>query len=163
MRLANLSTGLAFPPWDGICYFASTLGHHAKDGYFRIDAMPLTAIAELLRGGSVTVIDGRRRPGIPDGLRFGLTTWCIVFNRAIRESTHPVAPWETLEMWQVAHSNKHRKLVRTIRKLARIVGTTGPAVIGQNVLLDVRPAKGLDDCPDAICKAFHIDDNFEED
>ena len=145
MRLANISNGLAYPH-DDVCLFQSNHGHHASTGYFRIDAMPYRAVIHLLRGGSLTIIDGtaRNKP-LSDALRFGVPTWCLVFNRAIGSRSVAVAPWCTREMINIAHGSLHGPLVQSIRKLAKLFPPVQPAVVGQTVILECHPLCRHDD------------------
>jgi hypothetical protein len=150
IRLANLSNGLAFPH-DDICHFQSNWAHHCSLGYFRIDSMPLSAVRHLLTGGSITVVDGSRHHRLSDALHFGVVTWCMVFNRALRPfigSKDPICTWETTAMTHAAMATGHRPLVHTIRKLVKLYGATGPAVIGRNVHL--------------ICHQVDFDDKVSE-
>lgn len=149
MTLANLSNGIVIEH-DDICYFQSNYGHSAKLGYFRHDAMPLKAIAHLLTGGKVRIVDATRRTNrLSDALRFGVPTWCMVFNRAIRKPAR-VCEWETLTMQGVANSKLHSAHVQTIRKLAKMYGSCGPAVIGSNVELLCVNGVDYDDRPEII-------------
>lgn len=132
--LANARNGLAWPH-DDVCYFQSQYAHHWALGYFRLDSMPLRAVIHLLCGDTLEIVDGARRPHMPDALRYGVPTWCRVFNRAIRQPIMPVCPWETPEMVTAARHGRHKPVVATIRKLAGIYEPMRPAVIGENVLL----------------------------
>ena len=138
VRLANIRNGLAFPH-DGVCYFQSNHGHHAKGGYFRIDAMPYTVIIQLLKGEEIEIIDGTSKYKLlTDAQKFGIITWCIVFNRALnfRGSRHiRVASWQTKEIKDVALSNIHKPLVQSIRKLIKLYGYKEPAIVGNNIFL----------------------------
>ena len=154
LRLANISNGLAFPH-DDVCYFQSNFAHHCKShGYFRIDAMPYRAIIHLLLGGTVTIIDGtRRHKPLSDALRFGVPTWCIVFNRglAFRGSRHIlVCDWQTDAMATTALSDRHTPAAHAIRKLSHIYGYTEPAIVGKNVLLECHHGCEWDDHPDRL-------------
>jgi len=150
MILANLSNGLVFPH-DMVCNFQSNHGHHKKLGYFRIDAMPYTATIHLLQGGEVTIVDASlHQKALTDAQKYGVTTWCLVFNRALKLYGIRVAPWQTRDMEQVANSNIHRQLVHSIRKLVKLYGDNGPAVIGQNVKLECASQCDWDDKPDKI-------------
>lgn len=150
LRIANATNGLAFPPYDAVSMFLSSHGHSYKIGYFRIDAMPYNAVIALLRGESIVLVDATpSNKALPDAFRFGVTTWCIVFNRAIRQHVQ-VAPWQTREMWKAAHGEKHRKLVGRIRRLEKVFGNCGPAVIGKNVFFDVFRVFDKDDKPELI-------------
>jgi len=164
LRVANASNGLAFPPYDEISMFLSQHGHHIKTGYFRIDAMPHTVTAHLLQGGKIVVVDATRKShGLPDGIKKGLTTWCLVFNRAIGYRRIRVAEWETPEMRRVAFSNTHKKTVQAIRRLARILGDCGPVWIGKDapVMLEIHHNFRLDDKPHEISKALEISRFFK--
>jgi len=151
MRLANMMNGFAFPPYDDICYFQSCYGHHASYGYFRIDAMPIKAVLHLLHGGNVTIVDATRKwKPLSDALKFGVPTWCIVFNRALNfeGSRHiKVCDWQTPEMKKVALSKIHKPLVQTIRKLVKVFGYQKPAIIGDSVLLECHQGAIFDDKP----------------
>jgi len=126
MILANISNGLVFPH-DDVCYFQSTHGHKCKMGYFRIDAMPLRAIIHLLRGGNLTIVDATQHHKLlTDAQKFGIATWILVYNRAIRKRIDQVCPWQTREMEMVASSNIHKKLIKTIRKLAKYYQPLNP-------------------------------------
>ena len=151
MRIANATNGLAFPPYEAISMFLSTHGHHYSDGYFRIDAMPYSAVVELLKGGSLTIVDATRNgKALPDSFRFGVTTWCLVFNRAIGYRHQKVSVWQTQEMVHIAYNGKHKKLVQRIRRLALIFGQSQPAIIGRNILLEVHHGFIGDDHPSRI-------------
>ena len=151
MRLANMMNGLAYPPYDEVCYFQSQHGHHPSMGYFRIDAMPFKAIIHLLQGGEVTIVDAtRRNKQLSDAMKFGLPTWCIAFNRALNfsHSGHiEVCPWQTPHIKSVAWSNHHRKTRRTIRKLVKVFGYQRPAIIGENVKIECHQQAIFDDKP----------------
>ena len=135
LTLANISNGLAFPH-DDVCYFQSQHGHNCKIGYFRIDAMPLKAIIHLLKGGTITIIDATRHGKlITDAQKFGVVSWCLIFNRAIRKKVDKVCHWQTKEMEIVASNGIHKKLIQTIRKLAKYFGSTKPAIINDNIKL----------------------------
>ena len=154
LQLANMMNGLAYPPWDDVCYFQSCYGHHASYGYFRIDAMPFKAVIQLLQGGKITIIDAtRKQKALSDALKFGVPTWCLVFNRAInsKESRQAkVCDWQTPEMKHVALNNLHKPLVQTIRKLIKVYGYRTPAVIGKNVILECHPGATFDDEPNKL-------------
>lgn len=135
MILANISNGLAFPH-DGTCYFQSNHGHNCKMGYFRIDAMPLDAIIHLMKGGEITVVDATRHGKLyTDAQKFGVATWALIYNRAIRKKADKVCAWQTKEMEAVASNGVHEKLIETIRKLARYYDPVKPAIIGDNIKL----------------------------
>jgi hypothetical protein len=162
MRIANASNGLAFPPYDDVSMFLSQYGHSAKKGYFRIDSMPHRATMELLRGGTITIIDAtRRHKTLTDGLKFGLTTWCLVFNRAIKCPVLFVAPWQTREMINVANSPLHKPTVQAIRRLSRILGSAGPAIIGESILIEMHQGFIGDDKPRRIREMCRIDNNSQ--
>lgn len=147
MRIVNATNGLAFPPFDAVSMFLSTHGHNCKFGYFRIDAMPYLAVIELLRGKDITMVDATpHSKQLTDAFKFGLTTWCIVFNRAIHNEVE-VAPWQTRDMWRNGHKDKFKPLVQRIRRLAIIYTPHKPAVIGDNVNLEVHQNFTLDDKP----------------
>lgn len=150
MRIANATNGLAFPPFDAVSMFLSTHGHNCKFGYFRIDAMPYIAVIELLRGNTITMVDATpHNKELTDAFKFGLATWCIVFNRAIRNEV-AVAPWQTRDMWRNGHSVRFKPLVQRIRRLALMYLPHRPAVMGDNVLLEVHRQFALDDKPSSI-------------
>jgi hypothetical protein len=146
--LANISNGLAFPH-DEVCLFQSNHGHNCKMGYFRLDAMPYSAVIHLMKGGEVTIVDATRHGKLyTDAQKFGVATWCMVYNRSIRKKVGKVCAWQTKEMEVVASNGIHTKLVETIRKLARYYNPTRPTIIGDNVKL--------------ICHhGFIADDNVE--
>lgn len=147
LRLANVRNGLAYPH-DDLCYFHSQHGHHASFGYFRIDAMPLSAVVHLLRGEQIVIVDAGSKNRLTDALRFGVPTWCAVFNRAVRLWAKP-APWFTREMARAAGSSAHRPLVQTIRKLSELYGAVRPAVAGNSILLECHVADH-DDRPETL-------------
>lgn len=153
LRLANIRNGLAYPH-DDVCHFQSQHGHHAAEGYFRIDAMPMRAVIHLLEGGQIVVVDAGVRNRLTDALRFGLPTWCGVFNRAIRYRGADLAPcsWYTDAMHRAAGSTRHRPLVQSIRKLAHLYGWGRPAVIGKTVLVECHGGIDHDDRPDVLAK-----------
>lgn len=145
LRLANIRNGLVYPH-DDVCNFQSQHGHQLKCGYFRIDAMPYSAVIHLLRGGEIEIIDATRRDKpLSDALKFGVTTWCMVFNRALNCRGIRVCYWETREMRNAASSSIHRPLVQTIRKLAALYGAEWPARIGINVHLACHSGATFDD------------------
>lgn len=150
LRIANATNGLAFPPYDAVSMFLSTHGHNCKMGYFRIDAMPYQAVVELLCGRPIQLVDAtQHNKALPDSFKFGVTTWCLVFNRAVRQVVE-VAPWQTREMVAAANSRQHRPLVQRIRRLANVFGLVGPAIIDSNVLLEVHRCFDADDKPQLI-------------
>lgn len=63
----------------------------------------------------------QKKKGSPDSVK-GLTTWCLVFNRAIGHRNVKVAEWETWEMRKMAFSSIHKKTVQAIRRLERVFG-----------------------------------------
>lgn len=147
IRIANATNGLAFPPFDAVSMFLSTHGHNYQFGYFRIDAMPYIAVIELLEGNQILMVDAtQHNKELPDAFKFGLTTWCIVFNRAIRQELR-VANWQTREMWLNGHSARFKPLVQRIRRLAEIYHPSCPAILGDNVLVEVHRNFELDDKP----------------
>jgi len=147
---ANIRNGLVYPH-DEVCCFLSTYGHHRRDGYFRIDAMPYSAIIQLLTGHQIGIIDSTQRDKpLSDGLRFGVPTWCLVFNRAIKWHNVKVCPWETDSMRWASGRRRFRPVVQTIRKLAIIYGVAGPAVIGKNVILKCHRKVNFDDKPEIL-------------
>jgi hypothetical protein len=153
MRLANMMNGLAYPPYDNVCYFQSCYGHHAGYGYFRIDSMPYNAVIYLLRGGQLTVIDATRKlKPLSDALKYGVPTWCLVFNRALGKEYRSikVCDWQTPEMLNVALNSIHKPLVQTIRKLIKIYGYRNPAIIGKNVHLECHQEALFDDKPEML-------------
>lgn len=150
MRLANIRNGLAYPH-DDVCLFQSNHGHRASMGYFRIDAMPYRAVIHLLCGGEITIIDATARgKKLSDALRYGVPTWCMVFNRALGQPRVPVAAWVTREMVNLAHGPIHKPLVQTIRKLARLYPYQKLAIIGMNVHLESHPCCRFDDKPELL-------------
>lgn len=158
LTLANMSNGLAFPPYDYISYFQSNHGHNAKIGYFDSGSMPYSAIVHLLRGGEITIVDAtRRRKPLTDAQKFGIPTWCLVFNRAVGQFDKSyrkvkVCAWQTPEMLKIAHSDTHKSYVQTIRKFIKLFGYSKPAVIGDNVFLVCHQAFIGDDKPKIIQK-----------
>lgn len=151
---ANIRNGLPFPH-EGVCYFQSMYGHHYKDGYFRLDSMPLDAVIHLLSGEQIGIVDGtQHNKPLSDALRFGVPTWCMVFNRSLRNPV-PVCEWETPEMRRAAGDNRQKPLVKTIRKLVAIYGATQPAVIGRSVILRCARTITWDDKPDEIRRLIH--------
>ena len=151
IRLANLSNGLIYPH-DDICYFQSMYGHHAKLGYFRIDSMPISATIHLLKGGEIAIIDATHHQNkhFTDAQKFGVTTWCMVFNRACQYKNIKVVDWQTPEMKQIALSRIQKPVVQTIRKLIKFYGFTKPAIIGDNVKLICYKSITFDDKPEEI-------------
>ena len=153
---ANACNGFAFPH-DDVCYFMSTHGHSRSFGYFRIDAMPHSGILRLLRGEPIRVVDATQHDKpLTDGLRYGLTTFALVFNRALRRREVSVAPWQTPHMQAAAWSATHRPLVNRIRRFAAVVGDSGPILIGDGQLIEVECHQrfGMDDKPDLLREAI---------
>ena len=150
LRIANATNGLAFPPFDAVSMFLSTHGHNYKFGYFRFDAMPYLAVIELLSGGAVVMVDATPHDKeLTDAFKFGLTSWCVVFNRAIHKEVQ-VASWQTREIWRNGHDCRFKPLVQRIRRLALIYPPSKPAVMGDNVLCEVHRNFKLDDKPSEI-------------
>lgn len=133
LHLANMSNGLVYTH-DSVCYFQSNFGHQMKLGYFNRDAMPLDAIIHLLKGGELCITDASQHYRLTDALKYGVPTWCAVFNRAARLPLKP-CDWFTPEMQRVSKSKLHRPLVHTIRKLIQLYGFTCPASISSTVHL----------------------------
>ena len=151
LRVANATNGLAFPPYDCVSMFLSTHGHNYSMGYFRIDAMPYRAIIELLGGGEIKVVDATQHDKpLPDALKFGVTTFALVFNRAVGEYKLVVAPWQTREMRRAALSGAHKKLVQRIRRLVKVFGHSGPVEMGKQVQWEVHRNFPWDDKPEKI-------------
>ena len=149
MRIANATNGLAFPPYDAVSMFLSTHGHSYKSGYFRIDAMPYNAVIELLKGSTITIVDATQHDKeLPDSFKFGLTTWVLVFNRAIGFRQSKVAPWQTKEMLKISSGSIHKPLVQRIRRLIEIYGKPDRLItIGHQVKIEVYRNFKLDDNP----------------
>ena len=146
LRIANALNGLAYTPYDSVSMFLSTHGHNYKMGYFRLDAMPYEAVIELLLGNTIQLVDAtQHNKPLPDSFKFGLTTWCLVFNRAIGCDVR-VADWQTREMIYASRHN-HRALVQRIRRLKSVFGASKPAIIGDNILLEVHKQVKFDDKP----------------
>ncbi len=148
LTLANIRNGLAFPH-DDVCYFQSQYGHKAKLGYFRIDSMPYRAVIHLLMGKELKIVDATRRHKLlTDALKFGVPTWCLVFNRSLGKTYRSikVCDWETPEMRRLAHhTDIHESSIDSIRKLIHLYGYTKPAIIGDNILLECHQAFVADD------------------
>ena len=167
MILANMSNGLAFPPYDDICYFQSQYGHSAKNGYFNVDALPISAIVELLKGNALTLIDAtRKNKALTDAFKFGVPTFALVFNRAISiyDKSYRkvrVCDWQTPEMVQVANSKIHEPTKQKIRKLIKLYGYKCPAVIGDNIGLIVHQGFIGDDKPKRIKERIYEKTGFE--
>jgi len=114
--------------------------------------MPYDAVIHLLQGGEITIIDGSSHNRMPDALKFGVTTWALVFNRAGHVYDVKVAPWQTMEMLRTAHSNIHRPYVNNLRKLIKYYGWSGGVKIGdgERVQLEVHKNIKYDDKPEII-------------
>ena len=153
ITLANMSNGLAYPH-DMTCYFQSQHGHRCKTGYFAHNAMPWDIIIAMLKGYEIEIIDATRRKKIlTDALRYGVPTFCLVFNRAIGLFTIRrlrVCDWQTPDMVKAAHGDIHKPLVQSIRKLIKYYGWCRPAVIGDNVHLTCHQNFIADDNPKRI-------------
>ena len=148
--LANISNGLAYPH-DDVCAFFSCHGHHYRDGYFRIDAMPYGPVLHLLRGGEIEIVDAtQHNKPLTDAQRFGVPTWCRVFNRALGRNDVRVCEWETVHIRRAANHSRVRPIVQVIRKLAKLVASSGPAVIDENVHLTCYQNVEFDDNPDQL-------------
>lgn len=151
LRLANISNGLAYPH-DDVCAFQSQHAHHCqKCGYFRIDAMPYSAVIHLIKGGTIEIIDGTaHNKAYSDALKFGVPTWCLVFNRAIRERNHITCSWQTRDMVRMANDSRHKPLVQMIRKINRLYGPAKPVIVGKNVILTCHKEVEFDDKPELL-------------
>ena len=152
--LANIRNGLVYPH-DDTCYFQSCYGHQMKTGYCRIDSMPHRAIIHLLKGGTIKIVDATSNvKKLTDAQKFGVATWCLIFNRAIRAYGVEVCKWQTKHMREVIYHpkfrNKHKKLVKVIRKLISVYGYTKPAIIGDNVHLKCYQKVHFDDNSESI-------------
>jgi hypothetical protein len=159
MRLANFSNGIAFKH-DDICYFQSNHAHRISTGYFAHNAMSLKNIIYLLNGGNITIIDAtRRHKRLTDALKFGVPTFCLVFNRAIYERKAQVCEWQTNEMLKISHSQIHKPLVQTIRKLMKIYDKSEPLIIGENVKLICHQGFIADDKPKRLKKMVANENN----
>ena len=113
--------------------------------------MPYVAVIHLLQGGSITIVDATaRNKSLSDALRYGVPTWCMVYNRAIGHRQVVVASWVTREMVNIAHGAIHKPLVQTIRKLARLYPPAASLRIGVNVILESHPVCGFDDKPELL-------------
>lgn len=113
--------------------------------------MPFSAIIHLLQGGTLTIVDATQHgKPLTDAQKYGIATWCLVYNRAIRRRADKICAWQTREMEMVASSNIHKKLIKTIRKLARYYPPTKPAIIGENVQLVCHRGFALDDKAEEI-------------
>ena len=154
---ANITNGLYFPH-DEVCHFMSSHGHNYSMGYLRLDSMPYSAVIELLCGRQIKVVDASPSgKALTDGLRYGLTTWVLVFNRALRENDVRVAPWQTREMWLAAHRGKDAdKIKRRIRRLESVYGNSGPVQIGRQILTECTPHFALDDKPELLGAAMGV-------
>jgi len=156
--LANISNGLVYPH-DGVCYFQSNHAHNYSFGYFDDNAIGLDYIIHLLEGGELTLVDGTQKINkMPDAFKFGVPTWCCVFNRACWRAGNTVescwqdfrvCEWQTPEMIKAASGSRHRKLVNTIRKLSKIYGSN-PIAISNNIFLRWYGSIDYDDKPDKI-------------
>lgn len=150
MRIANATNGLRYEPYDEVSMFLSTHGHNYKMGYFRIDAMPYKAVIHLLKGGHITMVDATPSDKqLPDAFKFGMTTWALVFNRALRSRVR-FAPWVTREMVRCANSKTHYKLIQRIRRLMAICGSVKPLIYGDNVFFEVHRQVDFDDKPELL-------------
>jgi len=152
LRLANIRNGLAYPH-DDVCCFQSCHAHHKAGGYFRIDAMPYGAVIRLLQGGTICIIDATQHDKeLSDALKFGVPTWCRVFNRAVggKFNEYPVCKWETRDMRQAANMACQRPLVQTYCKLVQLYGAERPCIIGENVTLECHRKINFDDKPDVL-------------
>lgn len=154
LRVANATNGLAFPPYDAVSMFLSTHGHSYSLGYFVHYAMPWSAVIRLLQGGSVLIVDAtQHNKPLPDAIKFGVTTFALVFNRAIGEYNLVVAPWQTPEMKRVALSGTHKKLVQRIRRLAKVFGHNGAVQMGKQIKWEVHRCFTLDDKPEELLRS----------
>jgi hypothetical protein len=153
LRIANATNGLAFGPYEAVSMFLSIHGHNYSMGYFRIDAMPYLAVIRLLQGGTIQIVDAtQHNKALPDSIRFGVTTFALVFNRAIGEYDLKVASWQTPEMKRAAMSSAHKKLVQRIRRLAQVFGHSGPVKMGEQIQWEVHRNFTLDDKPNQLLK-----------
>ncbi len=153
---ANIRNGLAYPH-QGVCAFQSCHGHHYKDGYFRIDAMPYDAVICLLRGGSIGIVDATQHDKpFTDAQKTGVPTWCRVFNRAIGRNDVAVCEWETVHIRRAANQQRVRGIVQMVRKLATLYGVVAPAVIGENVKMRCHRNVCFDDKADALREAMGL-------
>jgi hypothetical protein len=110
-------------------------------------------LVKLLSGNKIIIIDATRtHKSLTDALKFGVPTFCIVFNRAIRQREIQVCPWETREMRKVAFSKIHKPLVQTIRKLVNIYGFASPLVINDQISLECHQGFIADDKPKRLQK-----------
>lgn len=150
LRLANISNGLVYAH-DDVCFFQSQHGHHRDCGYFRMDAMPHSATIHLLTGGLVEIIDAtHRNKPLTDALRFGVPTWCLVFNRALGWENIVVCDWQTPDMVSASAATMHSAVRHVIRRLADYYGAQRPCVINENVFLTCHRNVRYDDKPDRI-------------
>jgi len=149
-RFANISNGLAYPH-DDVCNFMSTHGHNCKMGYFRLDSMPWGAVIELINNRPITIVDASPHgKEITDGLRYGLTSWLLMYNRALGYRVQ-VAPWQTREMYLASGLKKWHPLRARIRRLVKIYHVAPrPVVIGDLVHLDCHSHFAFDDKPEMI-------------
>ena len=108
-------------------------------------ALVLAVLGVTLVLAAPAIVDFGANKPLSDALRFGVPTWCLVFNRAIGSRSVAVAPWCTREMINIAHGPLHGPLVQSIRKLAKLFPPVQPAVVGQTVILECHPLCGHDD------------------
>lgn len=148
-RYANITNGLCFPPYHDVCHFMSSHGHSFKIGYLRLDSMPYSAVIHLLKGHTIQIVDATQHAKpLTDALKYGLITWCLIFNRAIGFKNLVVAKWETPEMRKAAHySDVANKIKQRIRRLESVFGNKGPVIIGKNVLIKCHRNFKYDDKP----------------
>ena len=151
MIVANARNGLIYPH-DEVCYFMSAHGQAAKIGYFRMDSMPWSVAIAIATGDRVEIVDAT--PGakpLTDGLKFGVPTWCLVYNRAIHRPELSVCSWETPHMRRLAQNGVHRKTAHALRKLLFCVTPEPqPAIVGQNVILTCHQRAYWDDKPEIL-------------
>lgn len=130
-----------------------------------MDAMPYSAVIELLHGREICIVDGTSSGNaLTDALRFGLTTWALVFNRALRIYDVKVAPWQTKDMVRIANSRRHKTLVQTIRKIEKIYGNRGPVRIGPKELIHIECCRNVkfDDKPELLRSIIWINNRAQE-
>ena len=179
MNLYNASSGLPLGGKNAeVCFFQSCHAHNLKCGYFADNAMPWNAVIELLKGGILNIVDGSRNKSgyvmgnrrcgkLSDALTYGVPTWMMVFNQAIQKiparRTCADYLWDEFEWynpldikvceWQTRHmiraTFKHDKLRHQIRRLAKVYGRKGPAIVGRNVMLTTHRAT-WDDKPEEM-------------
>lgn len=153
---ANMSNGLVYPH-DEVCYFQSNVAHHWESGYFRIDSLPYSGVIQLLQGNKIQIVDATRHDKpFSDALKFGVPSFCLVFNRAIGGNGTKVCEWQTREMVYATHRHVHKPLVQAIRKLVKIYGHKGPAIIGENVLLTCHKQVNFDGQPEKIRERLEL-------